>query len=59
MARYTTIGLWIGQYILVALMIWYRMVGPSAHAFQYNKRFGALFLMGLILDVILVKTGIY
>jgi len=98
-ARYTTIGLWIGQYILVALMIWYRMVGPvmaivliavpkliwasrvfskprpteapadlppntwplylSAHAFQYNKRFGALFLLGLIIDVILVKTGVY
>ncbi len=31
----------------------------SAHAFQYNKRFGALFLLGLIIDVILVKTGVY
>ena len=27
-ARYTTLSLWIAQYILVALMIWYRMVGP-------------------------------
>ena len=31
----------------------------SAHAFQYNKRFGSLFLAGLVLDVILVKTGVY
>ena len=31
----------------------------SAHAFQYNKRFGSLFLLGLIIDVILVKTGVY
>jgi 1,4-dihydroxy-2-naphthoate octaprenyltransferase len=98
-ARYTTIGLWIAQYILVGLMIWYRMVGPvmaivliavpkliwasrvfskprpseapsdlppntwplylSAHAFQYSKRFGSLFLLGLIIDVVLVKTGVY
>lgn len=29
----------------------------SAHAFVYNKRFGGLFLLGLILDIILVKTG--
>lgn len=30
----------------------------SAHAFQYNKRFGLLFLLGLIIDLVLVKTGI-
>ncbi len=98
-ARYATIGIWTAQYVLVGLMIWYRMAGPvmaivliaipklvwaskvfakprpaeapadlppntwplylSAHAFQYNKRFGSLFLLGLILDVVLVKTGIY
>lgn len=27
----------------------------SAHAFQYNKKFGLLFLLGLIIDLILVK----
>jgi len=31
----------------------------SAHAFVYNKRFGYLFLLGLIADVVLVKTGVY
>lgn len=30
----------------------------SAHAFIYNKRFGLLFLAGLIIDLILVKTGV-
>lgn len=30
----------------------------SAHAFIYNKRFGLLFLLGLIIDLVLVKTGI-
>ncbi|TNF42151.1 MAG: prenyltransferase [Bacteroidetes bacterium] len=30
----------------------------SAHAFIYNKRFGLLFLLGLIIDLILVKSGI-
>ncbi len=99
LARYSTIGLWIAQYLLVGVMIWYRMAGPvmaivliavpklvwaskvfskprpteapadlppntwplylSAHAFQYNKRFGSLFLLGLIIDVVLVKTGVY
>lgn len=29
------------------------------HAFQYNKRFGMLFLLGLIIDLVLVKTGIF
>ena len=98
-ARYTTIGIWIAQFVLVGIMIWYRMAGPvlaivlialpklvstikvfakprpteapadlppntwplylSAHAFQYNKRFGSLFLLGLIIDVVLVKTGIF
>lgn len=99
LARYSTIGIWISQYVLVGIMIWYRMAGPvmaivlialpklvwasrifarprpekepddlppntwplylSAHAFQYNKRFGTLFLLGLIIDVVLVKTGVY
>ena len=31
----------------------------SAHAFVYNKRFGLLFLLGLIIDLILVKTGVF
>lgn len=30
----------------------------SAHAFTYNKRFGLLFLLGLIVDLVLIKTGI-
>jgi 1,4-dihydroxy-2-naphthoate octaprenyltransferase len=28
------------------------------HAFQYNKRFGLLFLLGLIIDLVLVKSGV-
>jgi 1,4-dihydroxy-2-naphthoate octaprenyltransferase len=30
----------------------------SAHAFIYNKRFGLLFLLGLIIDLVLLKMGI-
>lgn len=30
----------------------------SANAFVYNKRFGLLFLLGLIIDLVLVKAGI-
>ncbi len=30
----------------------------SAHAFIYNKRFGLLFLLGLILDLVITKSGI-
>ena len=30
----------------------------SAHAFNYNKRFGLLFLLGLIIDLALLKLGI-
>lgn len=30
----------------------------SAHAFAYNKRFGLLFLLGLIIDLVIVKSGI-
>lgn len=30
----------------------------SAHAFAYNKRFGLLFLLGLAVDLVLIKTGI-
>ncbi len=98
-ARYTTIGLWASQYLLVGIMIVFNMMGPamavvllafpkfiwaakvfskprpteeppgldkdtwplylSAHAFVYNKRFGYLFLLGLITDVVLIKTGVY
>lgn len=29
------------------------------HAFQYNKRFGGLFLLGLLIDLILTKSGIF
>ena len=28
------------------------------HAFVYNRRFGLLFLLGLILDVVLVRSGL-
>ncbi len=31
----------------------------SAHAFNYNKRFGLLFLSGLIIDLILLKMGVF
>ncbi len=31
----------------------------SANAFVYNKRFGGLFLLGLLLDIIFVKTGLF
>lgn len=99
-ARYATISLWVIQYLLVAVMIIFRMVGPVLavvllafpkflwaaktyskprptekpkegimaeawplylvhHAFLYNKRFGYLFLLGLIIDVVLVKLGVY
>lgn len=98
-ARYTNIGLWAAQFILVIFMvitrqmsyamlivflavpkyIWaYRIysrprpesepedldrnVWPlylSAHAFVYNRRFGGLFLLGLIADVVLIKTGLF
>jgi 1,4-dihydroxy-2-naphthoate octaprenyltransferase len=30
----------------------------SAHAFAYNKRFGGLFLLGIIMDLILYKAHI-
>jgi 1,4-dihydroxy-2-naphthoate octaprenyltransferase len=30
----------------------------SAHAFTYNRQFGSLFLLGLILDVVLYKAGL-
>lgn len=30
----------------------------SAHAFQYNKRFGGLFLLALIAETVLVRTGV-
>ena len=30
----------------------------SAHAFAYNRQFGSLFLLGLILDVVLYKAGL-
>lgn len=31
----------------------------SAHAFVYNRRFGGLFLLGLIIDIVLIKTGVF
>jgi 1,4-dihydroxy-2-naphthoate octaprenyltransferase len=31
----------------------------SARAFQYNKLFGSLFLLGIILDVVLTKGGVF
>ncbi|MBI5845331.1 MAG: prenyltransferase [Deltaproteobacteria bacterium] len=98
-ARMTAIGLWVFQYVLVAaLMAWgilgwamlpvflsipkfiwavkiYSRPRPteppeelppniwplflSAVAFVYNRLFGVLFLAGLILDVILYRTGVY
>jgi len=97
-ARYTTVVLWIFQYILSAAAIWLRFLHPvlavvllavpgfirvcrvfskpkpeseppdmppnvwplylSAHAFVYNKRFGGLFVLGVMLDVILKKLGL-
>lgn len=98
-ARYSNIGFWIVQYLLVFVMVGLKMLSPvmlivllaapklittakiyakprpteapadlppgvwplylSAHAFQYNKSFGSLFLLGIIAEVILVRTGIF
>lgn len=98
-ARYTNIGLWALQFVMVAGMvitqkmslamlivflsvpkfIWaskiYAKPRPekepedleknvwplylSAHAFVYNRRFGGLFLLGLIIDIILIRTGVF
>lgn len=97
-ARFSTIGLWVMQYLFVVLLvitnqltfpllmvflavpkfIWASKkfakprpdekpedlqegVWPlylSAFAFQYNRRFGMLFLLGLIADIIIFKLGI-
>lgn len=97
-SRWTTIVLWVIQYLLVAWLIVNGSLGISLavvlfaipkylwaakvfaqprptskpegekgrgwplylvdHAFQYNKRFGMLFLLGLIIDLVLVKTGL-
>ncbi len=98
LARYSTIGLWIAQFVILGVLVLAGMVGPlillallafpkfiwasrifskprpteapadlppntwplylSAHAFVYNRRFGMLFLLGLIAEVIWVKAGI-
>ena len=97
-ARYSTMALWILQYVLLAGLIYFKIVGVlmalvilaipklvntikvfkeprpktepeelppdvwplylSASAFVYNKSFGVLFLIGLLADVIVKKTGI-
>jgi 1,4-dihydroxy-2-naphthoate polyprenyltransferase len=97
-ARYTTIGFWIAQYLLIIGLVVTRSMSPalllvllalpkfisvsklfskprplseppeleknvwplylSANAFVYNRQFGLLFLLGLVLDVLLLKTGI-
>lgn len=98
-ARFSTIGLWIAQYILIGYLVLQHHAGLallvvalalpklvltarvfskprptqapadlppnvwplylSAHAFVYVRRFGALFLAGLLADVLLHKFGIY
>lgn len=98
-SRITAIGLWVFQYLLVAALIAWGVLGwplalvflslpkfvwavniysrprpteppeelppniwplfLSAVAFVYNRLFGVLFLAGLILDVILYRTGVY
>lgn len=95
LSRWTTIVLWLVQYLLVAWLIVDGYLGFAAaivlfaipkyiwaakvfaqprptekpegekgrgwplylvdHAFQYNKRFGLLFLLGLIIDLMVVK----
>jgi 1,4-dihydroxy-2-naphthoate octaprenyltransferase len=97
-ARYTTIALWILQYVFVfalvadgklgiAMLIVLLAIpilittiktflvprpqikpeGPAgegwplylvSHAFVYNRRFGLLFLLGLIVDVVFYKLGV-
>jgi len=92
-SRYTTIGLWVAQYILIGALVITGLMGSamlvvllalpkliwaikifakprpteepeglekntwplylSAHAFVYNRRFGMLFLLGLIVEVII------
>lgn len=95
LSRWTTIVLWLVQYLLVAWLIVDGYLGFAAaivlfaipkyiwaakvfaqprptvkpegekgrgwplylvdHAFQYNKRFGMLFILGLIIDLVIVK----
>ncbi|MFW6226719.1 MAG: prenyltransferase, partial [Bacteroidota bacterium] len=97
-SRYSTIGLWIAQYLIIGYLVWQGAFGIpvllillalpklvwamkifgkprpteepeelekgvwplylSAHAFQYNRKFSLLFLLGLIVDLILNKTGV-
>ncbi|NVO18576.1 MAG: prenyltransferase [Bacteroidetes bacterium] len=97
-ARYSTIVLWVMQYVFIFMLVFSGKLGISmllvllalpqlistvkvflkqrplnkpegkdgegwplylvSHAFIYNRRFGLLFLLGLILDVIFFKTGI-
>lgn len=98
-ARYTNIGNWVMQYLLVIGLVVFQYVTPvmlivviaipkfiktakvyakprpteepadlppnvwplylSANAFQYNKSFGGLFLLALIIELVLVKTGVF
>jgi 1,4-dihydroxy-2-naphthoate octaprenyltransferase len=97
-ARYSTIGMWVLQYLLVIALVISGKLGPAmlivflafpkflnaikvfskprpslkpegkagegwplylvSNAFVYNRVFGMLFLLGLILDVIVYKSGI-
>jgi 1,4-dihydroxy-2-naphthoate octaprenyltransferase len=97
-ARYTNIGNWIVQFLLVIGLVIFQVFTPvmlivllavpkfiqtakiyakprpteepadlppnvwplylSANAFQYNKAFGGLFLLGLIAELVLVKLGV-
>lgn len=99
LSRYTTIGFWVAQFLIVIFLVIRQDISPamlivflaipkfiqaikvfrkarpteepsdlppniwplylSANAFVYNKRFGLLFLAGLILDIILVRTGVF
>lgn len=98
-ARYTNIGNWLMQYLLVIGLVVFQYVTPvmlivvlaipkfiktakvyakprpteepvdlppnvwplylSANAFQYNKSFGGLFLLALIIELVLVKTSVF
>jgi len=98
-ARYTNIGNWVMQYLMVIVLVIFQVLTPvmlivllaiprlirtvkvyakprpteapsdlptgvwplylSANAFQYNKSFGGLFLLGLISEVVLLRLEIF
>jgi len=98
-ARWTNVGNWVAQYVLVIVMVILQILSPvmlivlialpkffktariyasprpteappdlppgiwplylSANAFQYNKVFGSLFLLGIIIETVLVKSGVF